>query len=103
MSWHATNLSATEPETPTPVRIEIGDAAALLAFGDKRWWAFEDQCSHAACSFSTDGEIDGFTAICDCHGSEFDIRSGAVLAPPANEPIRTYPVRIVAGMVEIEQ
>ena len=64
-------------------------------------WAIADLCSHAGCAFSTDGEIDGLTAICDCHGSEFDVRSGEVLAPPATEPIWVYRVRVDQDRVEV--
>ena len=62
----------------------------------------EDRCSHADCSFSSDGELDGLTAICDCHGSEFDVRTGTVLAPPADEPIATYPVKLSEGHVLVD-
>jgi nitrite reductase/ring-hydroxylating ferredoxin subunit len=80
----------------------IGGTPILLASADGRWFAIEDRCSHAGCAFSTDGELDGTTLICDCHGSEFDIRTGEPLVMPANEPIRSYPVRETDGRLEVE-
>jgi nitrite reductase/ring-hydroxylating ferredoxin subunit len=65
-------------------------------------WAIADRCSHANCAFSTDGEIDGLTAICDCHGSEFDVRTGQALTPPADEPITVYRVRRELGRIEVD-
>ncbi len=46
---------------------------------------------------STGGHV-----ICDCHGSEFDLRTGAVVRPPAVVPIATFSVRIADGRVEVE-
>ena len=74
----------------------------LLVHADGAWWAIEDRCSHADCAFSSDGEVVETTAICDCHGSEFDIRTGEVLVPPAKEPIAVFPVRVNAGQIEVE-
>jgi nitrite reductase/ring-hydroxylating ferredoxin subunit len=102
MTWHATAVDAAATATTPPIRVEIAGVPMLLVFAEDRWRAFEDRCSHAGCAFSTDGEVDGLAAICNCHGSEFDVRTGAVLVPPAKAPIRTFPARVVAGLVEIE-
>lgn len=84
------------------VRAEAAGFDLLVVFGDGRWWAFENRCSHAGCAFSDDGEIDGLIAICDCHGSEFDVRTGRPLRAPATEPIRTFPVRSADGQLEVD-
>ena len=31
---------------------------------------------------------------CGCHGAQFDVTTGAVLAPPALEPLKVYPLRM---------
>jgi nitrite reductase/ring-hydroxylating ferredoxin subunit len=31
---------------------------------------------------------------CGCHGAQFDVTTGAVLAPPAPEPVNAYRVRV---------
>lgn len=72
----------------------IEGTAMLLVAWSGQWYAIEDRCSHAGCRFSEDGEIDEFRVICDCHGSEFDVRTGDRLAPPAVDPIATFGVRI---------
>jgi len=48
------------------------------------------------------GEIDGTSIQCECHGSTFDMSTGAVLEGPATEPIETYPVRDEGGELQIE-
>lgn len=76
----------------------VADVRLLLVRSPDGWWAVEDRCSHARCAFSEDGEIDGGVVICDCHGAEFDLSTGAVLRAPATEPIRTFPVRSADGL-----
>jgi 3-phenylpropionate/trans-cinnamate dioxygenase ferredoxin subunit len=39
--------------------------------------------------------------VCPLHGSVFDVRTGEVLNLPATEPVRTYPVKVEAGVVKV--
>lgn len=79
------------------------DGVNLVAAAvDGTWYAVEDRCSHAGCVFSEDGERDGWQVICNCHGSEFDLRTGAVQRGPAELPIRTIPVRIGEEGLEVD-
>ena len=80
----------------------MADTDLLIVNLEERWFAVEDRCSHADCSFTADGEIDGATVICNCHGSEFDLRTGEALFAPAFEPIRTFPVRLRNDQLEVE-
>jgi 3-phenylpropionate/trans-cinnamate dioxygenase ferredoxin subunit len=58
--------------------------------------AFSNVCSHEDCDFvfQGDGLLENTEIYCDCHGSRFDVLTGAVLYPPATEPIAVYGVRI---------
>jgi len=31
---------------------------------------------------------------CPCHGSQFNVKTGEVVSPPANEPLTQYAVRV---------
>jgi 3-phenylpropionate/trans-cinnamate dioxygenase ferredoxin component len=66
-------------------------------------YAIEDRCSHDDGPLC-EGEWDEDTCrvICPRHGSAFDLASGRPLSLPAFEPVDTYPVRIVDGMVKVE-
>lgn len=99
MTWHPV---AAVAGGPTVISADVGGLAMLLVHADGRWWAIEDRCSHANCAFSDDGEIDGLVAVCDCHGSEFDVTTGLPLRMPARDPIRTFPVRVVGDALEVE-
>ena len=63
--------------------------------------AFDDVCTHQQCSLA-EGDLTGTTVTCMCHGAEFDVRTGAVLAPPAPSPVRVYRVREEAGALQVE-
>ncbi len=39
--------------------------------------------------------------MCQCHGSRFDIGSGAVMEGPATEPLKLYEVQETQGSIQI--
>lgn len=97
MKWHP----VSDPAQDEASFLEVNGVSLVIVRDGDEWLAAEDRCTHADCAFSTDGEIDGTTAVCNCHGSEFDIRTGAVQVPPANEPIATFPTRVSEVGLEV--
>jgi 3-phenylpropionate/trans-cinnamate dioxygenase ferredoxin component len=69
---------------------------------DDRLYAFDDLCTCAdrACPLSG-GLLTGTTLMCQCHGSRFDVATGAVINGPATEPLNGYHVREIDGEVRI--
>jgi nitrite reductase/ring-hydroxylating ferredoxin subunit len=63
-------------------------------------YAFDDLCKHEGCPLSS-GLLTGTTLMCQCHGSQYDITSGAVLRGPATEPLATYEVRERTGKIQV--
>jgi len=59
-----------------------------------RLYAFDDTCTHLGCSLAK-GHLAGTVVTCACHGSQFDVRTGAVLRGPAEEPVRSRTVQVV--------
>jgi len=55
--------------------------------------AFDDTCTHRGCSLAR-GKLDGTTVTCPCHGSQFDVTSGAVIRGPATRPVRSRLVEV---------
>ena len=39
--------------------------------------------------------------MCQCHGSRFDVTTGAVINGPATEALNVYEVREVAGSIQV--
>ena len=69
---------------------------------DDRLYAFDDLCTCAdeACPLSG-GLLTGTTLMCQCHGSRFDISTGAVVNGPATEALNVYPVRDLEGRIQL--
>ena len=67
---------------------------------DGTFYAFDDTCTHMGCSLAG-GDLEETTVICPCHGSEFDVTSGAVLQGPAREPVETYETRVEGSSLEV--
>jgi 3-phenylpropionate/trans-cinnamate dioxygenase ferredoxin subunit len=65
------------------------------------FYAFGDTCTHMECSLA-EGDLEETTVTCPCHGSEFDVTSGEVLAPPAREPVASYETRVDGENLEIK-
>ena len=69
---------------------------------DDRLYAFDDlcPCTREACPLSG-GLLTGTTIMCQCHGSRFDITTGAVINGPATEALKVYQVREVGGSIQL--
>jgi 3-phenylpropionate/trans-cinnamate dioxygenase ferredoxin subunit len=63
-------------------------------------YAFDDLCKHEGCPLSA-GLLTGTTIMCPCHGSTYDVTSGAVLRGPAAEALETYEVCERDGKIQI--
>ncbi|MSW93695.1 MAG: Rieske 2Fe-2S domain-containing protein [Actinobacteria bacterium] len=84
-----------------PLGIRLAETAICLVRTAGEVFAVHDECTHGAVPLS-DGEVDGCTIECWLHGSRFDLRSGEALGPPATEPVRTFPVRVISGVVSVD-
>lgn len=82
-------------------RVEVEGMPLCLCRVGGEVFALKDECSHQRYPLS-DGELEGYVLTCSAHGARFDVRSGRVLRPPAFKPVRTYPVRLRDGRVEVE-
>ena len=77
-----------------------GEDIAICRLGGE-YFAFENRCSHALANFDN-GRLRGFRIMCPLHGATFDVRNGSCTGAPATRPIRTFPLRIVDGMIEVD-
>ena len=100
MAW--VDGGPAEPRAEGEVRAFLaGDIHLAVASVKGAWLAFADSCTHHACPLA-DGSLQGSTIECDCHGSIFDLRTGAVLRGPATDPIAVFPTEVRAGRVGID-
>jgi nitrite reductase/ring-hydroxylating ferredoxin subunit len=82
--------------------VDVEGTRVGLANVDGRVYAFHDECTHEQCSLVEEGTLEGRVLTCGCHGAQFDVTTGAVLAPPAPRPIATFPIQIQGGQATIE-
>jgi 3-phenylpropionate/trans-cinnamate dioxygenase ferredoxin component len=82
----------------------LGDRKLRIAIVrvDGRLYAFDDLCTCAdeACPLSG-GLLTGASLMCQCHGSRFDVTTGAVIEGPATAPLNVYEAQEVDGDVRI--
>ncbi len=75
-----------------------GDTPIAVFNLDGELYAIEDVCTHDGGEL-TGGIIEGNEIECPRHGARFDIRTGAVLCPPAYVAVAKFPVRVDADVV----
>lgn len=74
-------------------------AVAVFRLGEELF-ALKDLCTHGNARLS-DGYVEDGCVECPLHQGLFDIRSGAPRCAPVTEAVRSFPVRVVAGRVEV--
>lgn len=87
----AARVGELAPGEKKPVR--IGEERLLLVHVGGSYYAVDDLCPHAYAVLSK-GQLYGDEIVCPLHGSTFNIRTGAVLSPPASQSLTRYEVRV---------
>lgn len=78
---------------------ETGTKDAIVVFNDSgHFYALNDTCPHARASLS-EGWVEDGQVECPMHGATFDLKTGAVLSPPATDDAVTHTVEIRHGAV----
>lgn len=105
MSERYTRVAATTELAPGQMmQVEAGGRRLLLANVDGHFYAVDDLCTHEDIPLYL-GCLQGELIKCSLHGSRFNLRTGEVMDAPADENLRTYPVRvegedILVGLVD---
>ncbi len=98
---HVPVAGAAEVPPGTMLMVQVDGTNILLVNLDGVVRAMQGTCSHEY--FELDkGFITGDSITCALHLSRFDVASGEALDPPAEMPLRTYPVTVVDGRIVLE-
>jgi 3-phenylpropionate/trans-cinnamate dioxygenase ferredoxin subunit len=84
-----------------PVLIEKNGKSICVARVGDEVFAIDDTCTNSEASLS-EGDVTDYKIECWLHGAEFDLRTGAAVTLPANIAVKTYPVKIVNDLVEVQ-
>lgn len=86
---------ATLDRVPSGSGLILPDAKVVLTRdADDTVHGFSAVCPHQGC---TVGSIGDGTIDCPCHGSRFDVRTGAVVTGPASSPLDPIAVVVRQG------
>ncbi len=81
--------------------VTAGDMSILVVNLNGRFYAVENICTHEYAQLS-EGKLQGDHVICPLHGAHFSVVTGEALTAPAYENLRTFPVRVANGWVEVD-
>jgi nitrite reductase/ring-hydroxylating ferredoxin subunit len=109
MTWKPTGVAAETLKPGATREVLVETTMVLLARVGPLVFAVDAICPHLG-GLLADGTLAGRRLTCPQHGAVFDVGNGAVLGdpygiePPAGDvaPVGSYPVRIAAGMVEVD-
>ena len=80
------------------IRVEVGGSRVLVAVVEGEPYAMGAVCTHEH-AFLDEGTVIDHEVACPLHFSCFDLRTGAVTGPPAEDAEPVYEVRVEDGKV----
>ena len=80
---------------------DVNGRVISVANSDGDFYAFDDECTHQACSLEDEGEVDGTELTCLCHLTVFDLTSGEVLGGPAADPLPIFEVSVTGDDLDL--
>ena len=87
-------VADTKDIAPSQMKeVQVDGESVCIANVDGKYYAIGSICTHEGGPLA-DGTLDGYEVECPWHNSKFDVRTGDVISPPANEPEPAYDVKI---------
>jgi 3-phenylpropionate/trans-cinnamate dioxygenase ferredoxin subunit len=66
-----------------------------------RYYAIANTCPHKGGPLA-DGMMASEEVICPWHGARFNVKTGALKGPPAQQGVKSFPVRVTGSDLEVE-
>jgi len=70
------------------ISLPSGDPGIVIHVSDSEWKCYDAVCPHAGCTVGYASSM----LVCPCHGSEFKVSNGAVIAGPAQQGLKEFPI-----------
>jgi nitrite reductase/ring-hydroxylating ferredoxin subunit len=109
VTWKPTGVAAATLTAGGFREVTVQGSSILLARVGEEVHALDPYCPHAG-GVLAEGVLEGSRLVCPVHAAVFDAATGRVLEDPFGitppeggvDPLTRYPVRVVAGMVEVD-
>jgi nitrite reductase/ring-hydroxylating ferredoxin subunit len=95
----AESTGSGAPQSAAAFTIE-GQKIALFNV-EGTYYAVGDTCTHRGGPLS-EGDVQGTRVTCPWHGADFDLKTGAVLGPPAQKGVPSYKVVVEGDDIKVE-
>ena len=96
-------LHSTKPPEPGKALRLVVDGSPVAVFNvGGVLFGVDEKCTHVGAPLDT-GSVSGSTVTCPWHGSQFDLKTGAVVRGPAATPLRVYRVLAEPDGLTIER
>lgn len=99
-TWHDLLPEAEFPAEGKLAARLAGWHVLVLRADDGSYRAVNDRCTHQAALLS-EGRVRRGAVMCPLHGARFDVLTGKCLGA-AYPDLRTFPVRLAEGRLEVE-
>lgn len=80
--------------------VELDGVNVLVCHAGGEFYAVINECTHQASALEG-GRIRNCFISCPLHGARFDLRDGSTKGQLTQVPLKTFPVRVVDGQVEV--
>ena len=81
--------------------VQVNGKPIALFNVDGHFFAIDNTCTHRGGSLA-EGAVSGHEVTCPLHRAKFDVRTGEVVGPPAQQAVTRYVVRVTGTDLEIE-
>lgn len=82
-------------------KVKVGKEDVALFNVGGNIYATTNVCTHEFCELDQNYVMHGEEVECTCHGSQYDVKTGANTVPPSAEPLKTYKVTVEGDEVFI--
>jgi MocE subfamily Rieske [2Fe-2S] domain protein len=98
--WHFAG-NAEDFEDEDVEQVKVGSLAIAVYRAKGQFYATQDLCTHER-AYLSDGVVIDCIVECPFHQGRFDVRTGKAMGAPVIVPLKTYPLKVVDGLLYVQ-